>query len=300
MTPRTAICYLLANPAPERPVETLQRHGRAWLGRLPVVGHAVVPRWSPARRNGFGAGLKASVQSLRHRHASLPPVLVLRPPGQGLPLADVDDVVTFDPAPYASIPQPSSYFGRETYYKLEVCNVRGYDRVVYLDCDTLVLGDISPLWDMGQYSANALYAVRETAEMGVHPARIGRFNLGVMVVNKPLLSERVHRELVAIAARGESSDRSDQGVMEHFWGEKPALGAGDLDASYNVMVRAKRDGRWERFADRIRILHFTNFLKPWLAAHRHDPWFDADFLRLWIEAFGAVAEPPAAPPVEQP
>ena len=104
---------------------------------------------------GFAAGLRACVQSIRRLHADVPPILVLRPAGQTLTIADVDAVIPFDPASYESIPCAGLYFGREVFYKLEVFRLRGYERIVYLDCDTLVVDDISPLWDPTQVPRSA-------------------------------------------------------------------------------------------------------------------------------------------------
>ena len=290
MAAPAAIFYLLADPTPERPIAAFERRLRTLAGRIPGVDRIVTPHWSPARRLGFGAGLRASVQSLRRHHRSLPPVFVLRPSGEGLPLADVDEVMPFDASAYDSIPRTSTYSGREVYYKLEVFNPHGFERVVYLDCDTVVLDDISPLWDMTRYSEHGLYAVRETAEMGAHPHRQGKHNLGVMLVNTPLISTCVHRELVAIARRGESSDFSDQGVVERYLAQRPEVTVGELEPGYNVMVPARTHGRWDLFEDRVKILHYTNHLKPWSPFHRHDLFFDPEFKRLWDDAYRSDLE----------
>jgi hypothetical protein len=293
----TAICYLLADPAPERRLEAIERRVRSAARRLPFLHRVVHRHWSRSRRLGYGAGLRASVQSLRRQHRALPPVIVLQPPNQPRPLAEVDEVITFDLAPYASIRPWSSYFGREMYYKLEVFNLRGYDRIVYLDCDTVVLDDISPLWDLERFGDRSLYAVRETPELGADPYRVGKFNLGVMLVNRPLLGGRVHQELLAIARRGESPD-GDQGVFERYLNEAPDEKVGELDDSYNVMVVAKKFGDWARFRSRIKILHYVNHYKPWAADHQLDPHFDGQLKRIWDDAYrielaGRIAESPA-------
>jgi lipopolysaccharide biosynthesis glycosyltransferase len=187
--------------------------------------------------------------------------------------------------PYASIPPWSSYFDREIYYKLEVFNPRGFDRIVYLDCDTVILDDISALWDPGQLGGHALYAVRERPEMGVTPDRFGKFNLGVMVVNRPLLDRAVHQALLGIAQRGFSDDGTDQGVIEQYLIQHPDATVGELDDSYNVMVVARKYGDWERLKNRIKILHFVNHAKPWAPDHVDDHHFDAELKRIWDDAY---------------
>jgi lipopolysaccharide biosynthesis glycosyltransferase len=235
---------------------------------------------------GYAAGLRACVQSLRRRHSDLPPILVLRPAGQELTLADVDEVIPFDSGPYRSIPRTSHYFGREVFFKLDVFNIRGYDRIVYLDCDTVVLDDISPLWDPALYADRPFYAVRERSEMGVHPSVFEKFNTGVMVINRSLLTGEAYRCLLDMARRGVTYDRGDQGVINAYV-DQPGVphAAGDLDACYNVFVQAKKVGQWELFRNRVKVLHFVNRLKPWAANHRYDWMFDEEFKRLWDEAY---------------
>ena len=268
MTVTSAICFVLANPAPDGFIDAFASLPSLSLNQIPLTGDATEPHFSSARRQGFGAGLRACVQSIRRRHRQVPPIVVLRPSPQQLTMADVDEVISFDPAPYASIPFTGTYWGPEIYFKLELFNLRGYERVVYLDCDTIALDDISPLWNMDEYAERSFYAVRESREMGAHPEVVGKFNTGVMVVNRPLLTESTHRRMLDIACEGTSYDGGDQGVINRYLNEIPGTRPGELDVAYNVLVCARRYGNWDTFKDRIRILHFTNRLKPWALDHQ--------------------------------
>lgn len=285
MAANTAICFVLANPALEPFVDKFASKPSSPLDELTLTRDAIESRWSLVRRQGYGAGLRACVQSIRRRHRLVPPIVVLRPKSQQLTMADVDEVIPFDPAPYASIPFTGNYFGSEVYFKLELFNLRGYERVIYLDCDTIVLDDISPLWNLREYAETSFYAVRESLEMGVKPAAIGKFNSGVMLVNSPLLTDKTHRRMLAIACEGSSYDGGDQGVINRYLDEMAGAGPGELDTAYNVLVHTRRYGDWDAFKDRIRILHYVNLLKPWAMDHHHDPLFDAEFKRLWDEAY---------------
>lgn len=200
-------------------------------------------------------------------------------------MADVNEVIPFDPAPYESVPSKRLYFGREVFYKLELFKLDRFERIVYFDCDTLVVGDISALWDPSQFAERSFYAVRETASMGVAPALHGKFNTGVMVINRPLLGEGVHARLLEIAESGVSYDGGDQGVIHAYLEEAGARVTGELDSAYNVLVRAKKEGDWDAFKDRLKVLHFVNGLKPWSEEHRHDWLFDEEFKRLWDDAY---------------
>jgi alpha-N-acetylglucosamine transferase len=279
-----AICFVLASPRAEQPLETIDRRFRSFLNKIPGVSQAIPPRWSPRRRMGYGAGLRACVQSLRRSHLKLPPVILLKS-GEGVTLADVDEIISIDSSLYESIPFTRSFYGQEIYFKIEVFKLRQWDRIVYLDCDTIVMDDISPLWDMTQYAGKGLYAVRETAEMGSHPDVIGKFNTGVMVINPPLIHPDSHRRMVEIAHRMKSYDGSDQGVINRYFTDMERS-PGELEVEYNVMVSAKKLGKWNQVVkDRLRILHYVNFIKPWSLGHDQDPFFDVEFKRLWDEAY---------------
>jgi hypothetical protein len=293
-----AICFVLATPGEETRAAYWDRRIRSRLQDVPFLRDWIRPRWSPRRRLGYGAGLRACVNSLRRHHADLPPIIVLRPEGEGPTLADVDEVRTFDPAPYAQIPIASTYWGRETFYKLALFALHGFERVVYLDCDTLVLDDVSALWDPNQHADADLYGVHESRDMGSDGRALGKVNTGVLVLNRPLLSPDIHRRMIEIAGSGASYDGGDQGALGVLLEESPQLRVGALDPAYNVMVGWKKFGRWEQIEDRIRILHFANGFKPWSPYHAHDPAFDADFKRLWDDAFRGVVAPiprPTAP-----
>jgi hypothetical protein len=289
-----AICFVLANPREETRAAYWERRIRSWLQDVPFVRDKIVPRWSPRRRLGYGAGLRACVNSLRRHHANLPPIIVLRPEGEGPTLADVDEVRTFDPAPYAQISIANTFWGRETLYKLELFALRGFERVVYLDCDTLVLDDVSALWDPDQFADADLYAVHESREMGSGSMALGKVTTGVLVLNQPLFSPDVHRRMIEIADSRASYYGADQGVLHVLLEESPQLRVGALDPAYNVMVGWKKLGRWEQIEDRIRILHFVNCFKPWSPYHAHDPLFDAEFKRLWDDAFRDAIAPIAS------
>jgi hypothetical protein len=285
MRATTAICFVLANPAPDPLVEERVRVPSSPAEELPLTRDASEPRWPSARRQGYGAGLRACIQSIRRRHRLVPPIVVLRPKPQLLTMADVDEVIPFDPAPYASIPFTGSYFGPEVYFKLELFNLRGYERVIYLDCDTIVLDDIATLWNLNEYSESSFYAMRESWEMGVHPDVVGKFNTGVMIVNRPLLTENTHRRMLEIACEGTSYDGGDQGVINRYLDEMTGARPGELDAAYNVLVRARRCGNWDAFKEQIRILHYVNRSKPWARDHERDLLFDPELKRLWDEAY---------------
>jgi len=293
------ICFVLSRPPGEGTLARLDRKARSLLARVPLLSRFIPIRWAPARRAGYAAGLRASVQSLRRRHPDAPPIVLLTS-GRGVTLADVDEILPFDDSRYAGMPS-RSYYGAEIYHKLEIFNLRQFDRIVYLDCDTIVLDDISRLWDMSEFADKGVYAVRETESMGVHAAVVGKVNTGVMVVNTRLLPDQTYSNLLQIARDAGSYDLGDQGVLNRYL-ERIGQPAGELEPEYNVLVSSKTRGRWEEVVQRpIRILHYVNFIKPWTPGHELDPFFDVEFQRLWDEAYD-VRRPPqsaATPPADR-
>ncbi len=87
-----------------------------------------------------------------------------------------------------------------TYYRcfLSVLLPEDIDRVLYLDCDTVVLGDITPLWRTPLDDHTGVAAVEDTGckdlrryEILQYPAEDSYFNSGVLLVN--LAYWREHR-----------------------------------------------------------------------------------------------------------
>lgn len=222
----------------------------------------------------------------------LPPVVLLRS-HPGPTLADVEEVLPIDVQAYSDVPVRSSYYGREIYYKLDVFRRRDLSRLVYLDCDTVVVGDISPLWNMHLYNERAVYAMRETADMGGDPDVVDRFNSGVMVINPPLLPAGAFDRLIALARESRGHSGGDQGILNRYFDEQPHPIVDTLDAAYNVMVTRRHRPGWEQVRRGSRILHFVNHLKPWHPDHAQDPLFDVELKQLWDDAYSIVSRPTA-------
>jgi hypothetical protein len=72
------------------------------------------------------------------------------------------------------------------------------------------------------------------------------------------------------------------------FGPASTRSAGELDAGFNVPVRAKKEGQWDVYRSRLKVLHFANALKPWSAEHHHDWLFDKELKRLWDDAYRFV------------
>lgn len=159
-----------------------------------------------------------------------------------------------------------------TYYKLLIADrlPMELDKVVWLDCDMVVLGDVSRLWDHDLAGRHALATqdavvphvssrsgVAAWQELGL-PAMASYFNAGVMMIDLALWRrDRVGlRALDYVRANRDRVCFLDQeglnAVLAGLWGE--------LDPRWNHNVSipgASRAGRdpW--------IVHYAGNLKPW-------------------------------------
>lgn len=144
----------------------------------------------------------------------------------------------------------SNYLEEKAYYILEAFRERGHDRLVTLDVDMVVLGDIEHL-----ATTDAAF----TAVPQFYESRGGwRINSGVMSFDRSVMSDEFVERMDAIGRAGSYElERHDQGVLSavldgHYT---------KLDNCYNLVKRAL--GRGHLPPDGTRILHFTGAIKPW-------------------------------------
>ena len=144
---------------------------------------------------------------------------------------------------------------------------------LWLDCDTLVLGDISPLWDEGTRDSTVRAAqdsriqlvssdmgVARYRELGLRPDA-KYFNCGVMLMNVPRWREQrvsncalaylktYARDVAFLEQEGINAVLSDQ------W--EP------LDPQWNWSVSVGRALQPRSIDTRVKIAHFSGNLKPW-------------------------------------
>lgn len=142
---------------------------------------------------------------------------------------------------------------KSTYYKLEIFNLVEYDRIVFIDLDTVVIGNILPLFLDCQdkiYGAQAYNYIKDNLS--------NRINSGVMVINKEAINEETYSGLIDTAQKGFSMP--DQKTINiYFKGEISYLGKG-----FNIEKRMYYSKRYQYGLeyDNIRILHYVSS-KPW-------------------------------------
>jgi lipopolysaccharide biosynthesis glycosyltransferase len=168
-----------------------------------------------------------------------------------------------------------------TYYKLLIADRLPTDlaKVIWLDCDMVVLGDVARLWDHDLAGRHALATqdsvvplvssrsgVAAWQELGL-PGDATYFNAGVMMID------------LALWRRDRVGDRALDYVRQHrdrvyFW-DQEGLNAvlagqwGELDPRWNynasIPPDSTRTGRGDPW-----IVHFAGNLKPWLFDVRNE------------------------------
>jgi lipopolysaccharide biosynthesis glycosyltransferase len=180
--------------------------------------------------------------------------------------------------------QGYAHISRASYYRLAIPKLAPTDakRVIYLDADLIVLGDLRELaaTDLGDTMIGAVFDPAIDAEAyarrrNLAPRRLGYFNSGVLLIDV----EKARQTGAFDAAVDVIKHRFD----ELEWGDQCALNIvlwnrwTLLDAVWNVQRRMLVDEGRPLFAApadlpadrRPKIIHFTEEVKPWSRDGHH-------------------------------
>ncbi len=156
-----------------------------------------------------------------------------------------------DPIGNPSPPDKMGFGTYETVYtKLHLWNQTDFDRLIYLDADTIVLGSLDELLEGPDFAATPCFTAPDL------------FNAGMMVL-KP--SHERFEDLMEKRAVLPSYDGSDQGFLNAYF---PEWYKGDssrrLPMKFNVprLLRVYRPA-WNRLTEDMRVLHYVGRQKPW-------------------------------------
>ncbi len=171
------------------------------------------------------------------------------------------------------------HFNRTILFRLGLETLAPADcsRVIYIDSDMVVLGDVRELWN-ADLGANAMGAIvdgyvegGEFAQRWDLPHTGERyFNSGLLVIDLAKVREQklFSRTLDFVVAHDTKLLFSDQDALNHvFWGRWTPL-----DPVWNVQKFLNREEQVQELAGKApKLVHFTGTRKPWMADIWH-PW----------------------------
>lgn len=138
---------------------------------------------------------------------------------------------------------------KKTYWKLDIFSHDEYDRLVFLDMDILVRGDIREIFQFtGQIAGCQAYRPRSdrlTQEI----------NSGVFVINKPAISHETYIAILDFTKKGFTMP--DQAAINQFFRRKKYL-----PKVYNVEKRMLHTKRHKETLNNAKIIHYVAS-KPW-------------------------------------
>lgn len=152
--------------------------------------------------------------------------------------------------------------------KFHLWSLLDFDRVVYIDADTLPIQSLADLFELPLDSSRSVGASPDSGWPDT-------FNSGVMVLKPDVkVFDELSREFKANA----SFDGADQGTLNDVlqWVRIPFV--------YNVTVTNAYEylPAYFRFKDDIRLLHFIGKTKPWDAN-------SSQFTQMWWDSYNKLA-----------
>lgn len=168
-----------------------------------------------------------------------------------------------------------------TYYRVLLPDLldKSIDKIFYLDCDVIVLGDIKPLYDMN-YDGYGVAAIYDASPYdSTHRELMGldltgrAFCAGVMMINLDFWRKHNSKEalLEYSNTKQEKVYLEDQDalnyVFRNHWFQLPYKWA-KTPLSIGIVDPNMKDFDQYEYAFEPRIIHYAGSLKPWC-----DVWF---------------------------
>jgi lipopolysaccharide biosynthesis glycosyltransferase len=170
---------------------------------------------------------------------------------------------------FATIP----YISKMTYARLQIAHVipDSVSRLLFLDADLLVLGDLTELWN-SELDGHVAGAVLDNLDAQLKVNRPGLelvprvqhyFNAGVLLIDpQRWREERISEKALEYLKQNPTSPFADQDALNvacnGIWKK--------LDSTWNCQDSGKTDIARMSLAERPAIVHFFTRNKPWNAA----------------------------------
>ncbi|CAO0791290.1 unnamed protein product [Mucor circinelloides] len=156
------------------------------------------------------------------------------------------------------------------YSKLNLWNLTQYEKVVFLDADTMVVNNIDELFGYPQFTA--------AVDIG------GVLNTGVFVAEP---NAETYKDIMATYEKAPSYNKGDQGFLNYYFNKT----ANPLPGNYNLMIKFTHFSTLaSEFVTKntVKVLHFTSETKPWNFHFLHQrEWrenYDGYLFGLWTRS----------------
>lgn len=159
---------------------------------------------------------------------------------------------------------------------LEMLAPADCSRLIYIDADMVVLGDIREVWntDLGDCPLGAVFdgyiPADDFAERWGLPKGERYFNAGLQLIDldKVRAEKLFSKALAFVVEHDEKLQLGDQDALNHvFWGKWRRL-----DPAWNVQRYLSREEIARELGGRApKLVHFIGMQKPWMARIWH-PW----------------------------
>lgn len=174
----------------------------------------------------------------------------------------------------------SNYLTSAAIFKFDIANILSdYDKVLYIDCDTIILKDLTELFNI---DINGYYAAAVKAYIGTKMLKLNLllgikdyFNSGVMLLNTKVLRENNVREILLDYRNKNYDALMDQNALNWGFNNKVKF----INPKYNYLKtlsnydKVSLDNFFEcDTGEDIVILHIT-WLKPWFENVAEEKYF---------------------------
>ena len=166
---------------------------------------------------------------------------------------------------FKNCPVPEDmYYSLEAYYRLAIPELLfGVEKVIYLDCDVTVLGDIAELWAVdvsGMYAA-ACKEFSPVSHMSRFMDETLYFNSGVMVINcKKWREENIFlKSMEFVNQNAEHIIYVEQDVLNALLSERIF----HLKKCWNFEYMPFNTGVKDLSDEQIKLIHYVSRWKPW-------------------------------------
>ena len=159
------------------------------------------------------------------------------------------------------------YYTNAIYYRIFIPSLfPQYDKIIYIDCDTVLIDDISKLYDV-ELGDNIVGAVHEEAmssfdcfgvysEQFLGVPRMEYFNSGLLVINtKKYLEEKIETQFINLMLHHKFEVAPDQDYLNVLLKGKTKL----LDIGWNKTPIPEKQFN----ESAIKLIHYKLNFKPW-------------------------------------